>query len=86
MKGLRKESNYDYSKLKRKGKERERKASCSTINTRCVCAPAAPLPTILKTWITQEAEGVGIQLDHRNKRKSMLQIHPQTNTQSLTLT
>jgi hypothetical protein len=56
MKGLRKESNYDYSKLKRKGKERERKASCSTINTRCVCAPAAPLRTTLKTWITQEAQ------------------------------
>jgi hypothetical protein len=31
--GLGEESNYDYSKLKRKGKERESNASYFTINT-----------------------------------------------------
>jgi hypothetical protein len=36
--GLGEESNYDYSKLKRKGKERESNASYFTINTSvCVC-------------------------------------------------
>jgi hypothetical protein len=48
---LREESNYDYSKLKRKGKERENNASYFTINTRCVHALSALL--ILRTLVTE---------------------------------